>query len=298
MGLSCSSEAEAEGLSFHPHSKGYNIVLNSCHHKAERSHSFHDGIIFSNRPVFPREKVWIRILKVEQRWYGALRVGFTSENPCNLDSTSLPPFACPDLTIRPDFWAIGIPEELCREGEEICFWINKRGQVLLKKKGSFKPDVLFSGIPRKTPVWVMVDVYGQTKALQLMDGKSKHKSFHRCCLGNIEPPNLGLCHPESIGTKDKDLLPCHSKQCMEKSSKLDLRTEVVNLQLFREEEPNCVICLDRTADTLLLPCGHCSFCKPCVLKIKAQSNICPLCRQSIQVSQDVREGHLFTNYCR
>ncbi|XP_077119024.1 E3 ubiquitin-protein ligase NEURL3 [Ranitomeya variabilis] len=296
MGLTCSSEAQ--GLSFHPHSKGYNIVLNSCRHKAERRHSFHDGIIFSNRPILPREKVWIRILKVEQRWYGALRVGFTSTNPSNLDSTSLPPFACPNLTIRPDFWAIGISEELCREGEEICFWINKIGQVLLKKKGSFKPEVLFSGIPRKTAVWVMLDVYGQTKALQLMDGRSKQKFFRCCCPSNIDTPNLGLGHPESIVTKNKDFLPSHSKQYMEKSSKLDLRTEVVNLQLFREEEPNCVICLDRTADTLLLPCRHCSFCKQCVLKIKAQSNICPLCRQSIQISQDIREENLLTNYCR
>ncbi|KAM4039031.1 E3 ubiquitin-protein ligase NEURL3 [Anomaloglossus baeobatrachus] len=293
MGLTCSSEAP--GLSFHPHSKGYNINLNSCLHIAERNHSFHDGIVFSNRPVRPREEVWIRILEVEQRWFGALRLGFTSVNPNNLDSTSLPPFACPNLTNMPDFWAIGIPEELCKQGEEICFWINKKGQALYKKRGRFKPKVLFSGIPRKRALWVMLDVYGQTKALQMMDGKPKHRLFPCCCPDNIESSNLSLGHPETIETKGKDLPLLHSKQCMEKSSKLDLGTEVMNLQVFREEEPNCVICVDRMADTLLLPCKHCSFCKQCVLKIRAQSNICPLCRQSIRISQDVRQRHLFTN---
>ncbi|XP_075711471.1 E3 ubiquitin-protein ligase NEURL3 [Rhinoderma darwinii] len=280
------------GLSFHPHSKGRNILLNSCLHKAKRCASFHDGLTFSNRPLLPREKVWVKVLEVEQRWHGALRVGFTSVNPNDIDSAFLPPFACPNLSDYPGFWAVGISEELCKEGDEICFWTNKKGQALLKKKGQLKPKVLFAGIPRKTPLWVMLDVYGQTKALQLLDMKTKHLCSPCCCDGNKEPLDFGPSHLGTTVTKHKAMQPPNSKHSMEKSAELDLRTKAVNIQLFREDEPNCVICQDRIADTLLLPCRHCFFCKPCVQKFREQNNICPLCRQCIFITRGVREGHL------
>ncbi|XP_069814808.1 E3 ubiquitin-protein ligase NEURL3 [Dendropsophus ebraccatus] len=290
MGLTCSSATQ--GLTFHPYSKGCNIQLSSCLHQAKRRHSFHDGIIFSNRSLLPREKVWIRILEVERRWHGALRIGFTSMDPINFESTVLPPFACPNLTDSPDFWAMGIPEELCTEGEEICFWVNNKGQVLFRKKGNFKSKVLFSGIPRKMPLWVMIDVYGQTKALQLLDTKTR-RLFAPCCRDDKEPPNLVLRHPGTTVKKNKTLQPPHSKQRMDKPTALDLRPGTV----YTEEEPYCVVCQDKMADTLLLPCRHCSFCQQCVLKIRGQNNICPLCRQSIFITQSVTEGHLTANHC-
>ncbi|XP_044139029.1 E3 ubiquitin-protein ligase NEURL3 isoform X1 [Bufo gargarizans] len=292
MGLTCSSAAQA--LSFHPLAKGSNIHLGSCLHRAKRGYSFQDGIIFSSRPLLPREKVWIRILEVEERWHGALRIGFTSMNPSNIDSTSLPPFACPYLTDSPDFWGMGIPEHLCMEGEEICFWVNHKGQVLFKKRGFLKPKLLFSGLPKKTPLWIMIDVYGQTKALQLLDAKQQ-LYFPCCCTGDTEPQNLGSDYSGASVTKIKAFQPPSSEQFLEMSIKLDLRTKVTELKLFTEEEPLCVICQDRMADTLLLPCRHSSFCKECVLKIRGQKNTCPLCRQRIIVTQGLGESHLLAN---
>ncbi|KAM3926078.1 E3 ubiquitin-protein ligase NEURL3 [Leptodactylus fuscus] len=289
MGLTCSSAAQ--GLSFHPRSKGCNVHLDSCCHRAQRNYSFHDGIVFSNRPLRPREKVWIRILEVEPRWHGALRVGFTSVDPNLIDSTALPPYACPDLTNTPEFWAIGIPEEMCMEGEEFCFWVNRKGQALFKKRGNMKPRVLFSSVPKKTRLWVMLDVYGQTKALQLLDAKTKQQ-FSPCCRsGNTESQNLGSHHLRPTVTKEKAVHAPSPELCMKNSTKEDLRTELKNLRRFPEEEPDCVICQDRIADTLLLPCGHCSFCKHCVLKFRRQSSTCPLCRQSIVATQCIREEH-------
>ncbi|XP_056425181.1 E3 ubiquitin-protein ligase NEURL3 [Hyla sarda] len=294
MGLTCSSATQ--GLAFHPYTKGHNIQLSSCLHQAKRGHSFHDGIIFSNRPLLPKEKVWIRILEAERRWHGALRVGFTSVDPNSIESTNLPPFACPNLTNSPDFWAMGIADELCMEGEEICFWVNKKGQALVKKRGRFKPKVLFSGIPRKKALWVMIDVYGQTKAVQLLDSKTK-RLFTPCCSpDNKEPPNLASDHSGTTVKKNQYLPSPQFKQHMAKPTKLDPRLETVNLLPFREDDTYCVICQDRTADTLLLPCRHCSFCQQCVLKIRGQNNICPLCRQSIFITKSVTDGHLPTSY--
>ncbi|KAG8574679.1 hypothetical protein GDO81_009267, partial [Engystomops pustulosus] len=273
---------------------GCNIQLGSCYHRAKRRFSFSDGIVFSNRPILPREKVWIKILEVERRWHGALRLGFTSKNPNNIDS--LPPFACPNLTDKPDFWAIGIPEEMCIEGEEICFWMNGKGQALFKKKEHYKPKVLFSGMPRRTPLWAMVDIYGQTKALQILNTKTK-KQFTPCCFPGITEPIIS--HSRHHGTtekKDKALQHPPTEEYMEQSIEMDIVAKMPNLRIFAEEGPHCVICEDRKADTLLLPCRHCSFCKHCVLKIRGQNNICPLCRQSIIITQSIREGHLLSNF--
>lgn len=158
----------AREISFHPHCKGSQISLNCCLHKAKRSQSFHDGLVFSNRPLQPREKVRIKILEEQLGWHGALRVGFTSLDPNIINADSLPPFACPDLVMNDGFWAIGVPEVLCEKGTELCFWVNQKGQALCEDRRSPRPIVLFSGIPKKTPVWVMLDIYGRTKAIQLI----------------------------------------------------------------------------------------------------------------------------------
>ncbi|XP_068128477.1 E3 ubiquitin-protein ligase NEURL3 [Hyperolius riggenbachi] len=276
MGSYCSSAGE-EGISFHSHCKGSNISLNSCHHQARRGSSFHDGLVFSNRPLLPREKVRIRILEEEMQWFGALRVGFTSVNPNTISHDPLPPFACPDLTDNPGFWAIGIPEELCKTGDELCFWINRKGQALCKVEGRSRPTVLFSGIPKKTPMWVMLDIYGRTKAIQVVNHKSRlRESPCACHQNNKEHQEISTSHV-SLSSLDK-MSAYTTTQSPHES--VDLRPEAVHLPYYQEDDPFCVICQDRLSDTLLLPCRHCCFCEPCAVMVKRQGSRCPLCRQT------------------
>ncbi|XP_063788087.1 E3 ubiquitin-protein ligase NEURL3 isoform X2 [Pseudophryne corroboree] len=280
----------AIGLSFHPHCRGSNISLNSCLHQATRIHSFHNGLAFSNRPLLPKEKVRLKVLEIEQRWFGALRLGFTSVNPSNIDRNALPPFACPNLVNTSGFWAMGIPEEQCQEGAELCFWVDRKGQVFYQVKGHLRPKLLFSGLPRKAQIWAMMDVYGKTKAVQLLDDSTECLDTPYSCPQNKVDHKMGTRNnfmPVALDTLSQS--PQSKYHSMQEPTKLDLYSQAMKFRLFREDEPICVICQDRLVDTLLLPCRHCSFCKPCVLKIRRQNNICPLCRQDIFSMQDVGE---------
>ena len=43
---------------------------------------------------------------------------------------------------------------------------------------------------------------------------------------------------------------------------------------------NCSICLEKRANTALVPCGHASFCMECAINIQNKS--CPICRAGVQ----------------
>lgn len=49
------------------------------------------------------------------------------------------------------------------------------------------------------------------------------------------------------------------------------------------EEDTCIVCLNRRANTLFLPCGHSIVCKTCLTEIESTSNrdMCILCRTPI-----------------
>ncbi|XP_053319771.1 E3 ubiquitin-protein ligase NEURL1-like [Spea bombifrons] len=168
---------KAREISFHPVVKGHHISLDGCMHRAERYKSFNHGLLFSNRPLYYQEKIWVKVIEDEPHWHGALRLGFTSVDPDTIDPSRLPPFSCPDLNRRNGFWAVAVPEDLCYQNNLISFWVNKKGQALYQAMGDSCPTVLFSGLPRNGLLWAMIDVYGQTKAIQLLS-KWKHSEGH------------------------------------------------------------------------------------------------------------------------
>ncbi|KAJ8609193.1 hypothetical protein CTAYLR_008430 [Chrysophaeum taylorii] len=43
----------------------------------------------------------------------------------------------------------------------------------------------------------------------------------------------------------------------------------------------CLICADRDADAVLLPCGHSRVCYGCALEVLSAKNACPVCRKSV-----------------
>ena len=50
------------------------------------------------------------------------------------------------------------------------------------------------------------------------------------------------------------------------------------------EPEECAICMDRRPNVLLQPCGHWGFCEPCIQRVRAGSNSCPICRHTIQAT--------------
>ena len=48
-----------------------------------------------------------------------------------------------------------------------------------------------------------------------------------------------------------------------------------------DEDQTCLVCLDRTADVFLVPCGHQNLCGPCAYQIKEDSKRCPTDRSDM-----------------
>jgi len=45
----------------------------------------------------------------------------------------------------------------------------------------------------------------------------------------------------------------------------------------------CVICFEQAVSSMLMPCGHQTFCSPCATSIKSRSGSCPLCRGRVDL---------------
>nr|XP_033805403.1 E3 ubiquitin-protein ligase NEURL3 isoform X2 [Geotrypetes seraphini] len=156
-------------LFFHPFTKGCNIIMDELHGFAERSNSFNNGILFTNRPICVKEVVALKILKAEMNWHGGIRVGFTSLNPSEIDPLTLPQYVCPNLTMLHGFWAAEIPDEFAQEGMVSHFWVEKNGKVFCSTDEGRKLHFLFDRVPVDCPLWAIVDLYGRTKAVQLLE---------------------------------------------------------------------------------------------------------------------------------
>ncbi|XP_028305609.1 E3 ubiquitin-protein ligase NEURL1 isoform X1 [Gouania willdenowi] len=157
-------------LLFHPNSKGSQIVMDATQKVAKRQASFCNAITFTNRPVALYEQVRLKITKKQCCWSGALRLGFTSKDPSRINPDNLPKYACPDLVSQSGFWAKALPEEFANEGNVVAFWVDKKGRVFYRINDS-APMLFFSGVRAAEPVWALIDVYGLTRGVQLLDSE-------------------------------------------------------------------------------------------------------------------------------
>ncbi|KAH0623068.1 hypothetical protein JD844_030986 [Phrynosoma platyrhinos] len=167
-----SGQPTSAPIFFHPYVKGSQIMMNESHSIASRVATFHDGLVFSNRPVEPYEKVTLKISKEDGKWHGGLRVGFTWEDPSLLEPKELPPFACPNLVRRGKTRACVLPDEYCEEGTIVSYWVDTQGCVSCSINGEPEGFLLFDGVLVTSPLWAVVDIYGRTKAVQLLDPSS------------------------------------------------------------------------------------------------------------------------------
>ncbi|XP_027709747.1 E3 ubiquitin-protein ligase NEURL3 [Vombatus ursinus] len=233
-------------LYFHSKAKGNQILLNDCYSRAERISTFHDGIVFTNRPVKPYEIVTLRILKMEDGWNGGLRVGFSCLNPSNINPYSLPPFICPDLTAQTSTWAAVLPDQFIKVGNIIHFWVNNSGKVFLRTN-QVKRFLLFDRVTVSCPLWAVMDVYGTTKAIELLAPVSD--PFRPRLLTPMfrdEPYEISFCLPARDGEE-------------------------------------CSVCLYHVKNTWLLPCHHTVLCYCCANRIFRDTAKCPICRCKIEL---------------
>ena len=94
-----------------------------------------------------------------------------------------------DLTGRPGFWGKALPERYVDVGVVFCFYFTASGDMMLNVDGHDK-GVFLTGIDSRTPLWVMVDIYGNTTGVQFI-GKTLGSS----------PPSQSTPPPASVSWK-------------------------------------------------------------------------------------------------
>ena len=54
-----------------------------------------------------------------------------------------------------------------------------------------------------------------------------------------------------------------------------------------EEKKNCVVCMERPSKTVMVPCGHASFCEECAKRLQSTVGRCAICRAKIQTVMNI-----------
>ncbi|KAG6455844.1 protein neuralized isoform X2 [Manduca sexta] len=149
---------------------GENVRVSRDGSTARRVESFCKGVAFSARPVRVNEKVCLRFVEISNSWSGVIRFGFTSHDPSTL-AHSLPKYACPDLTNKPGNWAKALGERFCEKDNILHYYVNSAGDVHFGINGEDK-GLFFSGVDTRSPLWALVDVYGNCTAVQFADPRA------------------------------------------------------------------------------------------------------------------------------
>ncbi|XP_012256118.1 protein neuralized isoform X3 [Athalia rosae] len=158
-------------LTFH-RVHGDNIRLCNGGTIARRHESFCKGVTFSARPVRIGEKVCVKFLEISDNWSGVIRFGFTANDPINLRS-GLPKYACPDLTNKPGYWAKALAERFAERDTVLFYYVTSAGDVHFGVNGEEK-GVFFSSVETRGPLWAIIDVYGNSTAIEFVDPNRQH----------------------------------------------------------------------------------------------------------------------------
>ncbi|GMT06491.1 hypothetical protein PENTCL1PPCAC_28665 [Pristionchus entomophagus] len=170
------SELRQPQLTFHS-IHGTNVSLQKGGRLARRHESFCKGLAFSNRPIGLDENVCIKQCEVATNWSGVLRFGLTNIDPDTYRNTQVPKFACPDLSSKEGYWAKALPERYSVEGNILHFYVNAEGELYYGINGQQK-GLFLMGINTTLPLWVIVDIYGNSTAVEFID-PSEHRTSRR-----------------------------------------------------------------------------------------------------------------------
>jgi len=70
----------------------------------------------------------------------------------------------------------------------------------------------------------------------------------------------------------------------QENEKLKLQVDQLNSECEAEKEKTlCCICYEKSKNILMLPCQHLIACRDCALRIQAENNRCPTCREPIEM---------------
>ncbi|KAL1509636.1 hypothetical protein ABEB36_004343 [Hypothenemus hampei] len=187
---------------------GENIRISRDGTVAKRVESFCKGIAFSSRPIKVNEKIYIKFLEISNNWSGVLRFGFTSNDPIGM-RYSLPKYACPDLTNKPGYWAKALPERFCSQNTVLFYYVTSTGDVHFGINGEEK-GIFFGGVETRSPVWALIDVYGNSTAVGFVD--IRHQLNNRSVISSCESPTVSVPTSRTPDPVDRLTYPMQQMQ--------------------------------------------------------------------------------------
>ncbi|CAH1134609.1 unnamed protein product [Ceutorhynchus assimilis] len=233
MGIASRSSSHTHGtnnlppLLFH-NIHGENIRISRDGTVAKRVESFCKGIAFSSRPVKVNEKVCIKFLEISNNWSGVIRFGFTSNDPTGL-RYGLPKYACPDLTNKPGYWAKALPERFCSQSTVLFYYVTSTGDVHFGINGEEK-GIFFGGVETRGPVWALIDVYGNSTAIEFMDIRHQLNNS-RSSITPTPTCEAPIQHPRTPDPIDRITYPMQQLHIQQLPNQL--ATQELNLPLLR-----------------------------------------------------------------
>ena len=75
---------------------------------------------------------------------------------------------CPDLTNKKGFWAKALLEKFADKDSVMYYYVSNSGDVVFGVNGEDN-GVFFSGVDTRRQLWGMVDVYGNSNVIELVD---------------------------------------------------------------------------------------------------------------------------------
>ncbi|XP_059906037.1 E3 ubiquitin-protein ligase NEURL3-like [Gadus macrocephalus] len=244
-----------------------------CRYAERQKDTFQNALAFSNRPIAIEERIHVRVERCDQHWQGALRLGFTAISPSLFAWDDKLSIANPDgPRTGLGYWARQLPTCHTLPGAELCFWVNSRGVLMYRGPDHVKKE-LFVGVDLGRPLWAMVDLYGQTRAVRMLGSKKKKIGFRtkKSCPATPPPaPTDG----------DSCLCVDRGQPCKRPRQSPSTYTQPPNSPDSTSPEV-CVVCLEDCAASVTLVCGHRCLCSSCANRIRAEFGTCPICRQSI-----------------
>lgn len=103
----------------------------------------------------------------------------------------LPKYAYPDLTNKEGYWAASMAENSIKENDIVFFYVDTYGHVHYgindKYEGIFLSGVEVTLNGSATPLWAIIDVYGNTTAIQLCNFVKKPSEEPSAINNNFSP---------------------------------------------------------------------------------------------------------------